>query len=136
MGRPRQRAGFTLIELAGTSLILIALMGLIVSVLGWISAENRWVDRRRAAETELANVMERISLEPWERISNAEQKASSLSAEAARILPGGELAIAVHEEPSSLKRIRVEVRWRDKSGGMTAPMRLTTWVARHDGGSR
>jgi hypothetical protein len=131
----RNRAGLTLIELASTSLMLVAAMGILVTVLGWMAAENRGIGRRRAAETEAANVMERISLEPWDRLSARELKRVTLSPEAKRALPDGELAIDVKEDASSLKRIHIEVRWRDRSGTTTAPVRLTTWIARRPGDS-
>jgi hypothetical protein len=134
--RLRQRAGVTLIELAATSLILVAVMGLVVSVVGWVGAENRWIERRRAAETEVANVMERITLLPWDHISTEEQRHLSISSAAARILPEPQLGVTVQDAPGRLKRICVELRWPDKSGRLVAPVRLVSWVARHPGGSQ
>jgi hypothetical protein len=134
--RLRQRAGVTLIELATTSLILVAVMGLVISVVGWVVGENRWVERRRAAETEVANVMERVTLLPWDRISIEAQRTLPLSPVTARILPEAQLAVTVQDAPGPLKRIRVELRWPDKSGRLGAPVRLTSWVARRLGESR
>jgi hypothetical protein len=128
------RAGFTLVELTCASLILVGVMVMTVSFLGWIASEDRWVERRRAAETEASNVMERLTIEPWESLSSAKANVKGLSSEARRALPDGTVSIRIQDSGPSLKRIHVEVRWRDASGRAPAPVRLTSWVAKRDGG--
>src|SRR5438445_497746 len=65
---PRRRArAFTMIEVALTVFLLAIAMTATVQVLGWVAAERRAVERRQWAVQEVANVMERLTAEPWDR---------------------------------------------------------------------
>ena len=127
------RRGFTLIELIVAGALLLAAMAISAQFLGWLAAERRAADRRRAAIQEAAIVLERLAARPWAELTPESARALRLSEPARRALPGGELAVDVSER-DGLKRIAVAVRWRGRSGGPEAPARLTAWVARRGGG--
>lgn len=125
----RRRRGMTLIELTVAVALLATAMTVTVRLVGWIAEERRATERRQRAAVEAANLLERVVERPWDDLS----REVSLSPEARRQLPGGEARVEAVES-SGMKRVRVEVRWRDKTGAFVTPVRLTTWVARRGGG--
>jgi hypothetical protein len=129
--RDRRRA-FTTCEVAVALLLLVVAMTTTVQVLGWVAAERRGVERRQWAVEEAANVMERLTALPWDQVTGERARALVLSEEVRRKLPGPELTIDVGDrgDASGEKRLAIRVRWRSRSGGWEAPVRLTAWVTR------
>ena len=130
---PSRRGGYTMVELAVSVLVLVAAMGISVRVVGWVGAERRSADRRQWALQEVANVMERVSAEPFDRVTPAKARAIASGSDAAGRLPGGSWEVAVDDErdsPVPARRVSVRLRWKDRSGGWEAPARLTAWVFR------
>jgi prepilin-type N-terminal cleavage/methylation domain-containing protein len=126
------RRGFTLIEIAVSVVLLAAAMMLTVQVLGWVASGRRASERRQWAAQEAANVMERFTALPWERISPESARAVTLSPEARQGLPHEELAVSVDDQDGGRsKRVSVRIRWRNRAGEWDAPVRLTAWVYRH-----
>jgi prepilin-type N-terminal cleavage/methylation domain-containing protein len=125
-----RRRGFTLFEVAMAALMLGIAMTVTVQLAGWVAAERRSAGRRGRAVQEAANVMERLAALPWDRLTPETAADASLSPAARQALPGGELKadVAAHDEDGGSRRIRVQVRWRDRSGKFEAPVRLTSWV--------
>ncbi len=127
-----RRRGLTLLELTVAMVILGALMSLCVK---WVAAaggqqrEARW---REAALREAANVMERLTAQPWEKLSQELASSASLSEEVRGSLPDGALTVQVTEaagEPPS-KEIAVTVRWRPRPETPEAQVRLVAWKFR------
>jgi type II secretory pathway pseudopilin PulG len=116
-----RRAGFLLGELLITVILLAVAMTVAVRLVGWVALEQRAAERRERALMEASNLLERLAA-----------ARAALSPAAQQALPGAELKVEVTEVDSPLpaKRLRVQVRWRDRSGGFEAPIRLTTWVYR------
>ncbi len=87
---------------------------------------------------EVANVMERITAYPFDEVTPELARRMTLSRAARQSLPDSELAVDVAEsEPGpgrSAKRIAIRLRWRGRDGEWEAPVRLTSWIERHDGG--
>lgn len=135
---PSRRPGYTSVEIALSVLVLMAAMGISVRVLGWVATERRAADRRQWALQEVANVMERATAEPFDRLSPAKVRAIAADSEAARRLPDGSWEVAVDDEPDApapAKRVSVRLRWKERSGGWDAPARLTAWVFGRRAGS-
>jgi Tfp pilus assembly protein PilV len=126
-----RRAGFLLGELLISVIVLAVAMTVAVRLVGWVALEQRAAERRERALMEASNLLERLAADRWEELS-AQAARAALSPAAQQALPGAELKVEVTEVDSPLpaKRLRVQVRWRDRSGGFEAPIRLTTWVYR------
>lgn len=126
----KARGGFLLPELIGSLTILVVLLGVAVSVLGWFATERRAAERRAWALSEAQNVLERVTLVPYERLEPDPALVKKLGERTERSLPGGRLAIQIDETdagPKS-KRIAVAISWRNSHGSELPPVRLTTWI--------
>jgi Tfp pilus assembly protein PilV len=134
--RPRAhpRRGSLLIELTVATAMLMIGMSLAVKVLGYAALQRRAAEQRQRAVQEVANVMERITADPFDEVTTARAKAISISPSTASSLPGAELAVEVtpsQPDPGRLaRRIAVRLRWRNRAGEWEAPVRLTTWIER------
>lgn len=136
--RARRRRGITVIELAAAVLLLGVAMSVTAQLLGAIAYERRAVGRREVAAREVANLMEHLTARPWERLTPDAVKEVRLSEPTANVLPGAELTVTVDEAAAAPevpgKRVAIRLRWHNRAGEFDAPVRLTTWVYRHDGG--
>lgn len=132
--RNKRRRGSLLAETAMSAVMLMIAMSLIARVVGWTAAERRNLDHRQWAVQEAANLMERVSARPFEKLSTESLKELALSPEAVRTLPDASLHIDVADhDPAGgddSKRISLRLRWRGRSGEWEAPVRLTSWVYR------
>jgi Tfp pilus assembly protein PilV len=134
--RPRahRRRGSLLIELTVATAMLIIGMSLAVKVLGYAALQRRSAEQRQRALQEVANVMERITADPFDEVTPERARAMSISPSATSSLPGAELAVEVTpSQPGagrSARRIAVRLRWRNRAGEWEAPVRLTTWIER------
>jgi hypothetical protein len=122
----------TLVEISVALVLFAAAMSLTVRTLGWVTAEQRATERRQCAALEAANTLERLAARPWDALTAEALDAETLSEAAKRSLPEGALRATVVETDHGLKRVRVEVRWRGRSGEPEAPIRLTAWMARRN----
>jgi hypothetical protein len=138
-GRPararecRRRGGFTLFELAIGLILLMAAMTLTVKMLAWVGAERRAADRRQWAIHALSNALERLSSEPFDRVTNERARALLKESPFAGAVPTAEwdaTVVADQEAPVASKRVSVRVRWPGRSGEWDAPVVLSTWVCR------
>lgn len=127
--RPEDRRGFTLIELVATMAMLLVAMTLTVQLIGWVAAGRRSDQRRTRAIQEVANVMERLTARDPSGLTPERVAALQLSPQARRALPGGELRVGVDAEQDGLRRVHVELRWRNRAGERDAQVRLTAWIA-------
>ena len=126
---PKARSGFTLVEVAVTSLMVAITMILLVQVLSVVASERKNIDRRQCATREVANLMERLTRLPEHELGAAEISRSELSASAKANLPGADLSVKV--DPSADPKgqhIRIALRWRNRAGSWEAPVRLDSWV--------
>lgn len=131
-GRARRR-GYGLVELAMAILLVLVAMTLLVRGLALAGAERRVADRRLWAVEAASNVLERIAAEPFEGLTADAARALAAGAQADRVLPGAEWEVAVDADrgaPVPAKRVALKLRWKDRSGGFVAPVRLTAWVYR------
>jgi hypothetical protein len=133
--RTPPRRAFTMIEIALAAGPLAVAMTATVQVLGWVALERRAVERRQWAVLEVANLMEHLAAEPWDRITPESARALARSEEIRQKLPGPELSITVDEDQTDrgAKRLAIRLRWRNRAGAWEAPVRLTAWVPRPRG---
>jgi len=122
--------GFTLLEVAGATVMLATAMVITAQVLTLRSAQAREVERRQLAGQEAANLLERLTAVSWDKLSSQPAATQQLSRDTKSRLPDGTLTVAIErgtEAPAS-KRITVEIGWRNRSGELTSPVRLSAWL--------
>jgi Tfp pilus assembly protein PilV len=121
-----------MVEVTLSVLLLAVAMTTTVQVLGWTATQRRSVERRQWAIQEVANLMEHLTAEPWQRVTPDSVAALTLSKEVRGKLPEPELKVVVDESESGRgeKRLAIELRWRNRAGTWEAPVRLTAWIAR------
>jgi prepilin-type N-terminal cleavage/methylation domain-containing protein len=129
------RTGFTLTELLAATVVLAAVMVASVQVLGSLARQRRAAERRQWAMEEVANIMERLTVQPWDRLTTEHVQAFEISQAARAVLPDVALACEVLPEPGehASKRITLELAWRDRAGEREKPVRLTAWIYRRGG---
>jgi Tfp pilus assembly protein PilV len=131
----RSPRAFTVIEVTLSVLLLAIAMSATVQILGWVAVQRRAVERRQHAIQEVANLMEHLTAEPWDRVDSGSARRLALSEQLRRKLPEPELSIDVDEpEPDrGEKRLSIRLRWKNRAGAWEAPVRLTAWIARQEG---
>jgi hypothetical protein len=137
-----KRRGIYLLEMAVAGVLLLAVMMLCVRYFAVTATQRRALDHRQAALGEAANIMERITAQPWSDLTAEGLTKISLSTETKLALPDGELKIDLADEdarpspPTPLpkgegkleaKRITVTIRWQDDQGQWSQPVRLAAW---------
>ena len=130
--RGLRRAGFGLIELALTGVLIAAAMAATVQVVGWVALERRAVERRQRALAEASNLLERIGSRPWDELTPEALGKVRMSESSAEFLPGSTLDLKVtsHDDAPARKKIVLEIRWRERSGRTESPVRLVSWTYR------
>ncbi len=127
----KRRRAYGLIELAIAIFILTAVLGVMVKVVSGVGFERRAVDHRLLAIQEASNLLERLTSEPFDRLSSERAKAISEGSLPKKGLPGGSWQIDVVDVqggPLPAKRLSVRLRWQDRSQGWDGPVSLTSWV--------
>ncbi len=125
------RRGYALLEITVAVVLLLAAMNLTVKMLGWVAAERRGVDRRHWAIQSVANVMERVTAEPFDRVTVETARSIASRSGAATVLPGAEWSIAVDDDrdaPIPARRVSINLRWKERAVGWEAPVRVSSWV--------
>jgi Tfp pilus assembly protein PilV len=128
----RPRRAFTMVEVTLSVFLLVVAMTATVQILGAVATQRRAAERRQWAIQEVANLMEHLTSEPWDRVTADSALGLTLSEEIRRKLPEPELTVDVAETDRELreKRLAIRLRWRNRSGTWEAPVRLTAWIAR------
>lgn len=137
LNRQRRRSGYLLVELIVAGIVLAVVMTVYLQLLSATSRQQRYADHRQLAGEELANLMERITAQPYETIDLEKLQAKELSDSAISHLNEAELNIDVLpvSEPVAGKQISLSLRWRDSGNVFVAPTRLTSWVYAPTGGT-
>ena len=133
-----RRRGYGMAEVAVALLLLMVAMNLMVRILGVVGTERRASDRRLWAVETASNVLERASSEPFDAVTAKAVRAIADEADVAKVLPGAAWDVAVEADKEATvvaKKIALRLRWKERSGEWTSPVRLSTWVYRGKGRS-
>lgn len=122
-----RRCGYTLLEVASTVLVTMVLTSFSVEMLARFGQARREVDRYALAIQEVANLMERVSVDPA-LAPTAEPKVLVLSDVAKARLPDAVATLRVADDSATRsRRATVELIWRTRSGTISRPIRLSAW---------
>ena len=127
------RRGFTLMEATAACFLLIVALSSLAQLLGWVAGERRAFERRRLVVAEAANLMERATALPWERIDDESLKKLRFSDDVRSNLPTATLAFEIAEKKEDAiesKKISLTIRWIGPGGVHDRPVRLVAWVHR------
>ncbi|MBW3539487.1 MAG: hypothetical protein KY476_04385 [Planctomycetes bacterium] len=132
----RARRGFTLFELAVTTLVLGAAFALIGPLLVRVARSERAAEQRQIALFEVSNTLERITSLDWQSLTGESLDSLPLSetARAGLSEPNLRASVEAVKGPPEAKRIVVEIDWKDTAGVRVAPVRLVTEVYRRESG--
>jgi Tfp pilus assembly protein PilV len=125
----KKRAGFTILETIVAAILLAAMMTACLQLLGVTAQQRRAVQERQAAIREAGNVMEQVTAISLADLNQQHFDELQSFWKANSQLPGGELKIESADSPGppTGKRINVTIRWQDRAGQWTAPVRLVSW---------
>lgn len=124
---PVPRRGLGMIELLMAAILLSTIFAIAVPVLRVALVTNRQNDRQNEALMTASNVLERLTLKPWDEITSETAADIELPEAIARQLPEAELQVQV-EPDGDAKRISVRLSWQGTGGKRMSPVRLSTWV--------
>jgi hypothetical protein len=133
---PHSRSGVTLIETGISAVLLGIVFAACIPALVWIMRTQRASERRAAAILEASNLIEKLTLRPWNDLPPGELANVTLPSETAAAFPALDVAALVVEpvHPPDSRLVTVEISWSDAPGRKSRPVRLSGWVFRPQGG--
>ncbi len=123
------RRGFSMLEMMVAAALLTCTMAMVAQMLGRSNARRRDAGHHRIAVQEAANVMERLSVRPFDELTPDGVANEQLSPQATESLREGVVEVHVSEvagEPDA-RRIGVAVRWRGRPAQPAPSVELVTW---------
>lgn len=126
----RIRRGFTLVEMIGTCLLLGAMLSMTVPMVLLVARERQTVEQRQFAVQHAANLLEIVSSRHWSELTAGEMAIPEADADLSNVLPNLERSVVVKNFDSTpeARQITALIRWRNPSGQVGQPIRLSTWV--------
>ena len=123
-------AGFTLIELVGTCVILGSVFSIVVPMMLIVARERRSTEQRQFAMQHAANLLDDSTAESWDKLSPGELSLPVASEDLISVLPDLQRSLVVRQIQGDLpsRQIVATVRWRGASGKMDSGVKLSTWV--------
>lgn len=114
--------------MAGVLLMTVSMI--VVPAIYWVHRERRQTERRQLAIVEVENLMERVVSLPFNEIQQSTVNKFALSESAIRQLPDASLEMKVSEadDVQKMKKIRIQLDWKNDQGVRGMPVRLTSWV--------
>jgi type II secretory pathway pseudopilin PulG len=109
----RCRTGFSLLETTVSFVLIGAAMATLVQTIWLARQQMQLIERQFIATQELANVMERLSLIPFDQLNSEHLPELQPSPELLRLAPRAKLSLEVADVagPPVGKRLRAKVNW-------------------------
>ncbi|WP_278465327.1 prepilin-type N-terminal cleavage/methylation domain-containing protein [Gimesia maris] len=125
-----RRRGFTLVEMMVAGVLLMTVSMIVVPAIYWVHRERRQTERRQIAIVEVENLMERVVALPFDQVQQSIVDKFALSESAVRQLPDARLQIKISEatDVKQMKKIQIQLGWKNQQGIRAMPVRLTSWV--------
>jgi hypothetical protein len=126
----RVRSGVMLLEVLAGVVLLLAAIGLVVQILAGEAAAQRAIQHKLFAFELLTNIMEEQTALPFEAVTPQSLAQLKLPPEAQQLLPQATLTAAVVPSEGSIpgKRLTLELRWQERTGESSKPVRLIAWI--------
>ena len=123
-------------EVAVAGVLLATLMTVCLQLFKATAAQRRALQDRHAAIRETVNLMERLSVYPWDELTPKNVAVLEISDESRQSLAEARLEIDVTRTPDEpeAKRITVTLQWQNHSGRPERPVRLVAWRYRTEDG--
>ena len=128
--RGNARGGFSLIEQIVAAALLAAVMVTLIPLLVLVGQECRTTEQRQAAMMEVENLMDRLTAQSWDELTDESVERVELSDHLRQRLKDPSLVIKVQAVDDNAKRIRIEMTWKHRSGQFHSPVRLSAWTYR------
>lgn len=116
-GRIRSgRRGFSLAEVLISCLLFGTIASMVVPLVSWLGAERHRLDEQQWVQAELDNLLEELTLRPWNQLTPEELARTELSSRAKERLAEAELTVTVEERPAgdglpAARRLQAVVSW-------------------------
>jgi hypothetical protein len=130
----KNRRGAFLLEITMALALATAAMVALAQLMVFVAHQRRETERTRIAAREVANLMERVMILPWEQVTPDHLSRLQISDETQRRLASAELRIFVDEgagddHPQGLRQreVRIVLTWRDAAGLRVQPVELSAW---------
>lgn len=123
-------AGFTLVELIGTCVILGSVFSIVVPMMLIVARERRSTEQRQFAMQHATNLLEDSTSLTWDKLSPGELSLPTASEDLIAVLPDLQRSLVVRQVENDLpaRQIVATVRWRNTSGKMDSGVKLSSWV--------
>jgi len=116
-------------------MLLGAVLTIALPALSWVLRERRATHRQQDAIQEVHNVLERITVRPWDDLSQDSLADIQPSDAIQRQLPRAALEVLVAEDPQSedTRRVTVTLGWQQQPDRPQTTVSATAWVYRTGG---
>lgn len=132
----KRRSGVLLLDAAIATAVLVIAMSLTLQVVDRVAAQRRAADRRQLAVQCASNVMERLAARSWDGLAVGQVVDMVVDDDLTAAIPEAicqariDDVKATNGKPRDMRKITVDLRWRDRAGANQSNVRLVTWVAR------
>lgn len=127
--RTTRRRGTMFVETAIGIALAIVVMIAVAQLVAVVAKQRREVAQSRLATQEVANLMERVMVLPWNELTSEAAAQFDVSHESAEMLDDPQLSITVSNIDDSLptKQIEIALSWQDQATRRVEPARLVAW---------
>jgi len=124
-----QRRGFTLLEVSVAGALLAVATLLAVQTRGVHAAAGRAQSAEQIALAEAENLLERLTVWPWDELDSENLQGLTLDDAAAAALSGATLEVTVDPPRGAppAKRIAVQITYAGAGGPAARSVRLVAW---------
>ena len=128
--RQRGCRGITTIELIVSMSLLALLFSTILPMLRWADWQKKESQRRTIATQFASNLLEELTSQKYAGLTKAIAEQSEVPEEYREVLPDAKLNVDLTptEESPVGQKITVTLRWTNRSGQSSRPVRLTSYV--------
>jgi type II secretory pathway pseudopilin PulG len=125
------RDGTTLAELIIALMLLGAATAVMLPLMVSVAAQRRAAEQRQLALFAAENLLDDLAATPWGELTQealSQRLARGDETAAPRTLPGLDRQVTVIDRPDeSARQITVQLRWKNRAGDFTTPVRLSAW---------
>jgi hypothetical protein len=132
----KRRKGLAILDATIGLAVLSTALLIAAQTTMWLVGERQQVEVRQQAVEATANVLEAARACNWDDLDSKWAEGQRLPASMAERCEDADLAVRVQPEAGrdQIKRVSVELTWKQPDGRMATPVRVTALFARRTGG--